>query len=211
MNIERWSALLRGLEVAFEDDTFSQLQSEYAQKHRRYHTARHIAECLSVFDGVKDLAEHPPEVECALWFHDAIYRPMSRSNEERSANWMAKFGISVGMAPEKISRISTCIMATRHLAPSRGGDCGLVVDIDLAILGATQSRYDEFERDVRTEYRWVPKSIYNPKRVAILKSFLGRPRIYHWQPMFDRFERNARMNVTRAIHALSGVSVSAST
>ena len=115
---------------------------------------------------------------------------------------MAAFGSRVGMAPEAVARIRAHIMATCHLAPSVGGDSSLVVDIDLAILGATPSRYDEFERDVRREYRWVPGFIYNPKRAEILQSFLDRPRIYHWEPTYERFEQNARMNLTRAIRAL---------
>ena len=203
MNIERWHALLRGLNVTPETEAFSKLQSAYAQDHRHYHTSRHIDECIALFDEVKQLAAYPAEVECALWFHDAIYEPMSSSNEQRSADWMADFGRRGGMAAEAIDRIRAHIMATRHLSSPAGGDSSLVVDIDLAILGASPGRYDEFERDVRVEYRWVPGFIYNPKRAAILQSFLDRPRIYHWEPMYDRFELNARRNVTKAIRDLS--------
>lgn len=148
MNIERWDALLRRLDVTSESSTFAQLQSAYAQKHRRYHTARHIDECVALFDEAKSLAEYPGEVECALWFHDAVYEPMAKSDEERSANWAAEFGTRVGMTPDAVARIRAHIMATRHLSVPTGGDSGLVVDIDLAILGAAPSRYNEFERDV---------------------------------------------------------------
>jgi predicted metal-dependent HD superfamily phosphohydrolase len=204
MNIERWQELLIGLSVAPESETFSQLRSAYAQKHRAYHTSRHIDECLSLLDELKHLAEHPSEVECALWFHDAIYEPMSKLNEERSANWMAEFGAKVGLGSGSTARIRAHIMATRHVALPVDNDSRLVVDIDLAILGATPSRYEEFERDVRREYRWVPGLVYRPKRAAILKSFLDRPRIYHWDPLYERFERGARVNVSGAIQALVG-------
>jgi predicted metal-dependent HD superfamily phosphohydrolase len=204
MNIERWEALLRGLGVPPETNTFSRLQSAYAQKHRAYHTSRHIDECLSLFDELKHLAERPAEVECALWFHDAIYEPMSKSNEERSANWAADFGGCAGVTSEAVTRIRAHIMATRHVALPADDDSSLVVDIDLAILGATPTRYDEFERDVRREYRWVPGIIYRQKRAAILQSFLDRPRIYHWESVYDRFERKARTNVSEAIRTLIG-------
>jgi predicted metal-dependent HD superfamily phosphohydrolase len=105
MNIERWNGLLRGLGVAAENDTFFRLQSAYAEKHRAYHTSRHIDECLSLLDEPTYLAGHPAEVECALWFHDAIYEPTSKSNEERSADWAAEFGIHVGVAPDAVARI----------------------------------------------------------------------------------------------------------
>ena len=99
MNIERWRALLRGLGIAPETDTFERLWSAYAEKHRAYHTMRHIDECLSLLDEWKELARRPFEVECALWFHDAIYRPMSQSNEERSATCAAEFLGSAAVAP----------------------------------------------------------------------------------------------------------------
>jgi predicted metal-dependent HD superfamily phosphohydrolase len=203
MNVERWKALLRGLDVAPETDTFSRLQTAYAERHRAYHTSRHIDECLSLFDELEYLAGRSAEVECALWFHDAVYRPMSKSNEERSANWAAEFGARAGVAPEALDRIRAHIMATRHVALPGDEDSRLVVDIDLAILGADPRRYEEFERDVRTEYRWVPGIVYRPKRVAILRSFLDRSRIYLWEPVFERFERTARRNVSEAIRTLS--------
>jgi predicted metal-dependent HD superfamily phosphohydrolase len=90
-------------------------------------------------------------VECALWFHDAIYEPMSKSNEERSANWAAEFGERVGVASEAVARIRAHIMATRHVALPPDDDSRLLVDIDLAILGAAPNRYEEFERDVRKD------------------------------------------------------------
>ena len=204
MNCERWQAMLRGLGVPPETDTYSRLESAYAQKHRAYHTPRHIDECLSLLDEFNHLAAYPAEVECALWFHDAIYEPMSKSNEERSVNWVAEFGGRVGVAPEALARIRAHIMATRHVALPADDDSRLVVDIDLAILSAVPSRYDEFERDVRREYRWVPGIVYSQKRAAILQSFLDRPRIYHWEPVYGRFEGNARTNVSGAIQTLSG-------
>jgi predicted metal-dependent HD superfamily phosphohydrolase len=78
------------------------------------------------------------------------------------------------------------------------------MDIDLAILGAAPTRYYEFERDVRREYRWAPGIGYRPKRAAILQSFLDRPRIYYWEPVYERFERKARINVSGAVQTLIG-------
>lgn len=202
MNIERWNALLRELGIPPETKTFSRLQSAYAEGHRGYHTSRHIDECLPLLYELKRLCERPAEVECALWFHDAIYEPMSKSNEERSADWAAAFLSSSGAAQDVIGRIRSHITATRHEALPADGDSRVVVDIDLSILGAEPSRYQEFERDVRKEYRWVPRFIYGPKRAAILQSFLDRPRIYQTEPMFERFEAKARGNLSKAIQSL---------
>ena len=165
-----------------------------------------MEEGFSILEEVKHLAGPPAGVGCALGFNDAISEPMAKSNEERSANWAAEFGRHVGIAPEAVARIHAHIMSTRHLSPSKEGDSGLTVDIDLSILGASEGRYQEFERDVRREYRWIPGFIFKPKRAAILQSFLDRPRIYHWELMYDRFEHSARVNLAGAIRALIGAS-----
>lgn len=121
---------------------------------------------------------------------------------ERSADWAAEFLNSSGAAQDVASRVRSHVMATAHEAPPADADSKVVVDIDLSILGAESNRYEEFERDVRKEYRWVPRFIYGPKRAAILQSFLDRPRIYQTEAMFERFEAKARSNVAQAIRAL---------
>lgn len=204
MNVERWNSMLAALGARSESETFLKLQAAYAEKHRAYHTTRHIDECLALLDEFRPLGAHPAEVECALWFHDAIYEPMSSSNEERSAAMASEFCRGVGVAPDVIARIRSHIMATRHVALAADDDARLVVDIDLAILGSEPARYAEFERDVRKEYKWVPGVIYRKKRAEILQSFLNRPMIYHWKPAYERFEARARNNLSRAIGTLKG-------
>jgi predicted metal-dependent HD superfamily phosphohydrolase len=204
MNLQRWQALLVDLVAVADDGTFLQLRSAYNEKHRAYHTERHVDECLSVLDEWKDLALRPAEVECAIWFHDAVYQPFSSQNEERSAEWMAAFAKRSGMQDEKWERIRGHILATRHVGLAKDKDSALTVDIDLSILGADAIRYAEFERDIRTEYRWVPEFIYRSKRMALLRSFLERPRIYSSDRAYDRFEHIARANLNDSIERLSG-------
>jgi predicted metal-dependent HD superfamily phosphohydrolase len=110
----------------------------------------------------------------------------------------------MGVSPEAVEGIRSHIMATRHVGVSPDDDGRLVVDIDLAILGSDPTRYAEFERDVRKEYRWVPGIVYRRKRAEILQSFIDRPRIYHWEAVHERFEAQARRNVSQAIRALQG-------
>lgn len=199
----RWSVLLRGLGAQPDDSTLARLSAAYAERHRAYHTERHIDECLALFDEVRALAAEPFEVECALWFHDAIYEPMSSNNEARSADWAGQFLQKQEVAPIRIERIRRHILATRHVNAVEADDSGLVVDIDLSILGSVPERYSEFERDVRREYRWVPRVVYRRKRARILKSFLDRPRIYHFEPLADRFEAMARRNIAGAVRTLT--------
>jgi predicted metal-dependent HD superfamily phosphohydrolase len=77
----------------------------------------------------------------------------------------------------------------------------LLVDIDLAILGASEARFLEYERQIREEYGFVPGWLFRRKRRAILRSFLKRPRIFSTQHFNASLEQRARANLARAMVA----------
>ena len=147
-------------------------------------------------------AERPAEIAIALWFHDAIYAVTRKDNERKSADWARSVLADAGADPIVIERIEALIMATCHDAEAETVDARLLVDIDLAILGAQAQRYAEYETQIRAEYAWVPRMIYGAKRRAILQAFLDREHIFQTEPFRVRYERAARANLTLAIAAL---------
>lgn len=151
----------------------------------------------------KDLAEHPEEIEVALWFHDAVYRTFRKDNELQSAVWANDFLEANGAKRDCADRVRALVMATAHLDAEVAGDAALTVDIDLSILGASAAVYDEFEVNVRKEYWWVPARRYASARTNILRTFLSRRTIYHTTRFRDRYEAAARVNMERAIRALA--------
>jgi len=71
LDVIRWNNLMAKLGLAPKsNDPFDRLIEAYAEPHRHYHTAGHIAHCLREFDASRHLAAHPDEVEFALWLHD---------------------------------------------------------------------------------------------------------------------------------------------
>jgi predicted metal-dependent HD superfamily phosphohydrolase len=175
-----------------------ELIARYSEPHRRYHTLQHLEECFARFDEIRDLAQHPAEVEIALWFHDAIYDPRREDNEARSAAW-AKSSVPDASAGE---RIHALVMATRHESEPRGADARVMVDVDLSILGAPESRFEEYEAQVRAEYAFVPDSEYRRGRQAMLQRFLSRPAIFSTRTFIERYEAQARANLARALARL---------
>lgn len=185
-----------------EAEMFEALVAAYSEKHRHYHSGKHIAHCLRELDSVPNIAHEAAEVEIALWFHDAVYDPYSANNEERSADWACKLLNRHNVSAARVERVRTHILATRHAVPATTPDSQLVVDVDLSILGADEASYAAFEADVRKEYRWVPVILFRRKRAEILESFLERPRIYNTEPFYARYELQARHNLAAAITAL---------
>jgi len=191
--------MLHALGAPPEQECYRALVDAYTEPHRAYHTAQHISDCLALLNECASLAVRPSECECALWFHDAVYDPMSKHNEERSADWAGRFLAGAGVATEAIARIQQHVLATRHAEAPSDADSQLVVDIDLAILGASRSRYQEFEKQVRREFRWVPGPLYRRGRAEILRSFLDRATIYSHPEIRERFEAAARENLSSAL------------
>ncbi len=200
--LARWRATCEALHLVSADSEYTKIIRGWKSWGRRYHTLVHLDACLRQFDEVRALSQRPAEVEIALWFHDAVYKTRKSDNEAKSAGWAAEFLAAHGADKEAVERVTRLIMATAHNAGDLSGDAALIVDVDLSILGQSPEIYDQFERNVRKEYWWVPKKRFVAGRTAILKSFLDRPAIYHWSVIREKLEARARENLTHAIEAL---------
>ena len=198
-----WSALGVARTAALRD-IYDDLIARYSEPHRKYHTLRHLDECLATFADHRALAEHPAEVEVALWFHDAIYDTRSNRNEAESAALAVAVVRGAGMSTECAQRIEDLVMATRHDAIPSGADARILVDVDLSILAADPERFDEYERQVRAEYAWVPGYLFRKERRKILHGFLARPAIFSTLELRARHEAQARANLKRSLEALGG-------
>ena len=201
--ISRWHEMWKKLGAANPDPKlYGELIARYSEPHRKYHTLRHLDECFEKLDEVRALAENPAEIELALWFHDAIYNVKRRDNENKSADWARASALAAGTPVDACNRVHSLVMATRHKAVPRGTDPEILVDIDLSILGAALERFDQYERQVREEYAWVPDFLFRRERKAILKEFLARPQIFSSTHFRGRYEQQARSNIERSLERL---------
>jgi predicted metal-dependent HD superfamily phosphohydrolase len=199
----RWASDWRALGTEPPaDEVLHALVARYAEPHRAYHTMQHLGECFGHLDAVWDLAEHPGELAIALWFHDAAYNTHAADNEEQSAELARRVVLGAGASAAVARRVCDLILSTRHLAPPPPGDAALLVDIDLAILGADEKRFDEYEMQIRREYAWVPELIFRQTRSRVLSGFLARPHVYSTPYFTERYEARARSNLARTLARL---------
>jgi len=202
LDLLTWRAAWQASGAAPNDALHAELLARHAEPHRAYHTQQHLAECLALFDEFRALAERPAEVEIALWFHDAIYDVHRHDNEARSADRARMALLDAGAARDVGERVAAQVLATRHSAAPTTPDEELLVDIDLAILGAAPARFAEYEAQIRVEYAHVPPAVFNEKRGAILAGFLARPVLYGTPALRARLEATARANLQAAIAGL---------
>lgn len=204
--LKRWSEFWRQIEIT-PPEAGAELLAAYSQPHRHYHTVQHLGECLLLLDE-RVVPRHGAGicrlVELGLWFHDAIYEIPGPDNEQLSADWAGRVLADAGMLIADVDRVREAILATRHDAPAPSIVAELVVDIDLAVLGAERPRFDEYEEQVRRENAVYAAGAYRQGRAVILRQFLDRPQIYQ-TPTFANMEAPARANLRRSLRRLEPV------
>jgi predicted metal-dependent HD superfamily phosphohydrolase len=183
---------------------YEDVVARHQESHRHYHTLGHLEECLALLRELAGTAQHSDEIALALWYHDAIYEPLSASNEADSADLARQAALAAGVGAESADRIHALVLATRHHALPTDADQALIMDIDLAILGAVPERFDEYERQIQAEYAAVPEGLFRRGRREILAGFLARERIFLTPECHARFEDAARVNLRRSVSALEG-------
>ena len=203
LTLARWNQLCHQLAIKPDEDEYHQLIAAYSEPQRAYHTLQHLSECLQQLNWMMSKESvNQPIIEIALWYHDAIYQAKHSENEKKSAQWAYDFLTQQGANNKICKQVYSLIMATCHNEVPSNTDQQRIIDIDLSILGADPERFNEYEKQIRKEYNWVPWFLYKYKRKKVLTSFLNRPRIYTSQLFYETYEKHARRNILHSIESL---------
>lgn len=146
----------------------------------------------------------------AALFHDAVYDPTSRTNEADSARLASRAVLDLsGWTDDRRSLVEQLILATAdHNVTAEPFDAesalgqelvlskAILLDADLAVLGADPAAYDAYRRGVRDEYSHLGDSEWQIGRRSVLRSLLERPRLYSTETMRVEREARARANLT---------------
>lgn len=178
------------------------LVNRYGDPRRAYHNQLHLLECLEELDAAGETCADPATVALALWFHDAVYDPTRGDNEAASADLAAVRLAALGEPTDRIARVRELVLDTTHRDEPATPDGRLIVDVDLSILGKSQARFDNYDAAIRAEYAHVPDAAYRAGRATVLRQFLDRPTIFRTPMFVERYEHQARENLTRAVARL---------
>ena len=185
----------------------------YAEPHRHYHTATHIMFVLRHLHEIADAsAGHASaEVVAAALYHDAIYDARAADNEACSAVLAANDLTEIGWTADRCESVAGLILATAghladdggtHVGAAPGTDTAMLLDADLAILGADPGAYQAYVNGVRAEYRHVDDDQWRAGRTAVLHRFLDRQRLFITDHMHTTLEHRARANIEAELAAL---------
>jgi predicted metal-dependent HD superfamily phosphohydrolase len=183
---------------------FVDLVTRYSTPGRFYHNMDHIAEVLAAISGLRELAHQYPVIQVAAWYHDVVYDSTAKDNEERSAAHAAESLSSLRLPAPTIHTVQDLILRTKtHQPAPEDPDAQILLDADLARLGANEERYWSYARAIRQEYAWVPEQEYRAGRRMVLEGFLQRERLFWAAPVWSSLERQARRNLSQEILALT--------
>lgn len=178
----------------------AELAAAYAMPGRHYHNLTHIEDCLAALASVAGLSATERETLTeAIWWHDLVYDPARRDNEERSAE-LAEQHVRAGLRQE----VGRLIRLTKTHDVDVG-DClgAILISIDLSILGAEPARYDAYAAAIRQEFIHVSDTNYRIGRARVLRHFASRPVIFPHPDFAATFDRQARANLARELETLS--------
>jgi predicted metal-dependent HD superfamily phosphohydrolase len=197
--IRKWHDLFQAWAVdpILGDERFEDACRHYSEPGRYYHTFDHVQAVLSTVDEFSSYARNLNAVKLAAWLHDVIYDSRASDNEERSAEYAER--LCEELSIPQGSLVAALIRKTKTHDASDDVDAQVLLDADLAILGASEPAYRDYADQIRQEYAWVPEPEYREGRRQILTTFLTKPRIYH---LLCHLEESARRNVAAEIAGL---------
>ena len=181
------------------------LLARLREPHRHYHTATHVMWVLRHVDHIA-AAGLPPTVDLdlvrlAALFHDAVYDATRVDNEELSAALAASAAAELGWAQPRGTAVHRLVLSTAGHTPTMP-DEEVLVDADLAILGAEPKDYAAYVQGVRTEYAHVAPEQWQRGRADVLRRFLDRPRLFRTDVMHRERETRAKANLAAELASL---------
>ena len=179
----------------------------YNETQRAYHSLQHIQQLFSQFEQINHHLNEPHLIALALYYHDVIYDPRRSDNELKSAEYAIE-ALRCYLSEDQCQPIYALIMMTAtHQMDTLAhedkiSDAAYLLDMDLSILGAPWSEYDQYAQAVRQEYVHVAKENYRVGRIAVLEKLLAHSSLYLTAYYHKRLEKQARKNIKREISFL---------
>ncbi len=189
-------------DVVLANNLWDEIKRSYSNKKRHYHNLFHLNHLLGQLLSVRDSIANWDAVLFALYYHDIVYDPLKKNNEEKSAVMAEKRLSTLKIPRESIDSCTRHIQATRVHQKSDDSDTNFFTDADLSILGSEWNAYDVYRHQVRREYSAYPDILYKPGRRKVLQHFLQMERIFKTNTFFDKYENRAKFNLEKELNQL---------
>jgi predicted metal-dependent HD superfamily phosphohydrolase len=154
----RWQDLCLKLDVPSSVGLawFELMKKRYAEPWRFYHTMRHVEALLLGLAAEMSVVQCEEALLLAIFFHDLVYDPRSKTNEADSANLFKQFADEAKLNSRKQSLVESVVDMILQTANHMGvnvetasADKLVFLDLDLAILGSPNDAYSTYAKEIR--------------------------------------------------------------
>ena len=203
------TAINNAIEPAILKALWQDIAMRYNESQRVYHSLQHIQQLFGQFEQINNHLNQQHIIALALFYHDVIYEPTCVDNELKSAEYAVE-SLNSYLSAAQCQHIYTLIMMTAShqidknddwLDKAKKGDAAYLLDMDLSILGASWSEYQQYAQAIRQEYAYVLDADYRVGRISVLKGLLAHPTLY-LTDYYERLEKQARENIQHEIKIL---------
>lgn len=184
------------------DELWDEIVQHYSSKSRYYHTLKHLENIYNEITQCRKQVEDWDTILFSLFYHDIIYNATKKNNEEKSIDLAVKRLIQLNYHTHKIDLCYLTILATKTHDMSDNHDINLFTDADLSILGSSWLEYEQYCKQIRSEYSIYPDFLYNPGRKKALKHFSAMDSIFKTEFFRNKYESTARDNINKELNLL---------
>lgn len=188
---------------SLDERMWIEVKSAYSQSGRHYHNLVHLDNLVAELLPVRNQIEDWQTIIFSIAYHDIVYNTLKQDNEEKSADHAVKRLTELQLPIDKKEKCRQQILCTKGHQVSDDQDTNYFTDADLAILGHDTNKYLDYAKKIRKEYKFYPDLLYNPGRRKVLNSFLGMKAIFKTKHFGERYEEQARINLSRELQLLS--------
>ncbi len=184
------------------DKLWLEIRTNYSKSNRYYHNLLHLDSVANELLPVKDQILDWQTIVFSLAYHDVIYKVPGKDNKEKSAALAFDRLTEAGISLEQRMKCKLQILATKSHQASDEPDTNYFTDSDLSILGAAHDHYLTYTELIRKEYKLYPDIIYKPGRRNVLNHFLQMKKIFKTEYFYDRYEKQAKLNLSEELQQL---------
>jgi predicted metal-dependent HD superfamily phosphohydrolase len=199
----RWHTFLPHADQSLVSQSFARLAAKYGEPQRFYHTTGYLTDIVALWEQYEAHLHDPAPVGLALFYHDVVYDIGAADNEARSAVYAERDLPLLGLPRSTIARIMALItMTATHTCAASDTDAALMLDMDMAILGAPLAVYERYRQAIEAEYTqcYALATFLQGRRDRFLAVLLHKPRIFLTEVFESTLGLQARANLAQEYH-----------
>ena len=146
-----WLEYLKGQGIDQIKQCFDLIEEQYSSRNRHYHNLGHLKNLVTQIQCATLPYEDRRTLIFTAFFHDLVYKPGSKNNEEESAQ-LAQYWLSILRVGQKtIRKVCDIIKATSN-HQSEDELTKKFIDMDLSVLGSNKYSYRKYCAAIRKEH-----------------------------------------------------------